>query len=66
MTITPIERLCATPEEAAEALRVSKSRIYDLLRTNQLHSIKIGRSRLIPVDGLRRFVAEQSLAPVTA
>lgn len=66
MTSEPIERLCATADEAAASLRISKSRVYDLMRTNELASIKLGRSRLIPIAELRRFVADQQRAPVTA
>ena len=43
-------------EEAAEALRLSRSAIYELIRSGQLRSVKVGRRRLIPVDALRECV----------
>jgi excisionase family DNA binding protein len=44
-------------EEAAEALRLSRSAVYELIRSGRLHSIKEGRRRLIPVGALTEYVA---------
>ena len=45
-----------TPEEAADALRLGRSMIYDLMRTGDLESVKVGKCRRVPVDALSRFV----------
>lgn len=45
-----------TPEEAAKVLRVSRSTIYDLMRSARLQSVKIGGSRRVPVAALTLFV----------
>ena len=45
------------PEEAAEALRVSRTRIYELIRGGQLESVKSGRNRRIPAEALDEYVA---------
>lgn len=45
-------------EEAAEALRVSRSVIYELIRSEQLRTIKVGRSRRVPVEALTECVAQ--------
>jgi len=45
-----------TPEEAAQALRVSRSKVYALMRSGALHSVKIGGSRRIPVQALHLLV----------
>ncbi len=50
-----MERLLLTAEEAAELLNVGRCKVYDLMRTGELESIKIGRLRRIPVDNIRRF-----------
>ena len=50
------EHVLYTPEEAAEALRLGRSKVYDLMRTGALRSVKIGGSRRIPVAALRLFV----------
>lgn len=43
--------------EAAEALRLCTSEIYELIRSRQLRTVKIGRRRLVPVDALTDYVA---------
>ena len=45
-----------TPEEVAEALHVGRCTVYDLMRTGQLPSGKIGRLRRIPADAVIEFV----------
>ena len=51
-----IEQLLMTPEEVAECLRLNRSTVYDLMRMKMLTSVKIGRSRRIPADAVRRYV----------
>ena len=43
-------------DEAARALRLSRSLIYELIRSNQLHTVKVGRRRLVPVAALTAYV----------
>jgi excisionase family DNA binding protein len=47
-------------DEAAEALRLSRSAIYELIRSGQLRSVKFGRRRLVPVEALAEYVAATS------
>jgi excisionase family DNA binding protein len=47
-------------DEAAEALRLSRSAIYELIRSGQLRSVKLGRRRLVPVEALTEYVAASS------
>jgi excisionase family DNA binding protein len=44
-------------DEAAEALRLSRSAVYELIRSGRLRSVKEGRRRLIPVEALSEYVA---------
>jgi excisionase family DNA binding protein len=44
-------------EEAAAALRLSRSVLYELIRSGQLPTVKQGRRRLVPVSGLAVYVA---------
>lgn len=53
-----MEKLLLTPEEAAEVLSLSRSRVYALMCAGLLGSVKIGGSRRIPAEELRRYVAE--------
>jgi excisionase family DNA binding protein len=45
-----------TVPEAADRLRVSKWMLYNLIRSRQLRSVKIGDRRLVPVTALREFL----------
>jgi excisionase family DNA binding protein len=45
-----------TIDEAAEQLRVSRWTLYNLIRTNQLRSLKIGRRRLVPAAAINEFL----------
>jgi excisionase family DNA binding protein len=49
--------LVLTVDEAAERLRVSRWSVYNLIRSNQLRTVKIGRRRLVPVAALDEFLA---------
>jgi excisionase family DNA binding protein len=52
-------RLLLRPEEGADAIGVSRARFYELLAEGQLKSIKIGRSRRIPVSELQGWIARE-------
>ncbi|MDR7383508.1 helix-turn-helix domain-containing protein [Promicromonospora iranensis] len=43
-------------EEAAEALCISRTQVFDLIRLNKLTSVKIGRARRIPVSAVNEYV----------
>ena len=43
-------------DEAAVALRLSRSVLYELIRTGQLRTVKAGRRRLVPVAALAECV----------
>ena len=51
-----MDRVLLTPEEVAEALHVGRCTVYDLIRTHQLQSFKIGKLRRIPVDAVHEFI----------
>jgi excisionase family DNA binding protein len=46
-----------TVEQVAEMLHIGRDKVYYLLRTGQLRSIKIGKSRRITDRQLTEFVA---------
>jgi excisionase family DNA binding protein len=48
--------LVLTVDEAAERLRVSRWTLYNLIRSNQLRTVKIGRRRLVPVNALAEYL----------
>jgi excisionase family DNA binding protein len=59
-----VEKLLLTPEEAAEALNISRSTVYDLIRLRLLKSVKIGKARRIPTESMREYVATLISDPV--
>lgn len=52
-------RLLLTVPEVAVALGVGRSLVYELLITQQIPSLKIGRARRIPLTVLEGFIARQ-------
>lgn len=44
-------------EEAAQLLSVSKSRVYELIRSGQLRTVKVGKSHRVPARSLDEYVA---------
>ena len=64
-----MEKLLLRPEEAAELIGVGRTKVYELMRTGQLESVRIGSTRRVPslalldyVEGLRMTVEESRLA----
>jgi excisionase family DNA binding protein len=45
-----------TASEACSYLNISRSSLYVLMREKRIHSVRIGRSRRIPLDELNRFI----------
>jgi excisionase family DNA binding protein len=48
-----------TVEQVAKMLNISRDKVYYLLRTRQLRSIKIGKSRRITDRHLADFIASR-------
>lgn len=55
-----VERLAYSPTEAAKVLGVSKPTVYTLIRRQGFPSLKVGTRTLIPADGLREWLRQQS------
>jgi excisionase family DNA binding protein len=56
-----MDKLLLTPEEAAEVLGISRSKLYELLRRGDLPSVRIDGSRRVATSVLRAYV--DSLLP---
>ncbi len=61
-----LPRLLLTPEEAARALGIGRTKLYELLATAKLPSVRIGGSRRVSVDALTEFVHRLTPTPVSA
>ena len=58
-----MERLMLTVDEVAESLGIGKSAVYDLMRLRKLASVKIRRSRRVPVEALHTYVLRPPKPP---
>ena len=50
-------QLLLTVPEAAEALAISRSKLYELIAAGLVRSVRIDGSRRIPVEALETYVA---------
>jgi len=55
----PAVKLLLTVEEAAQALSIGRTLLYELLMRREIFSVKVGRVRRVPVDALRSYVARR-------
>ena len=55
-----MEALLVTPDAAAKALGISRSKLYELVTAQVLPSVKIGASRRLRTADLRAYVARLS------
>jgi excisionase family DNA binding protein len=51
-----MDQLLLKPEEAAECLNIGRSKVYELMRSGALESVRIGTCRRITRAGLERYV----------
>ncbi|KUN34919.1 helix-turn-helix domain-containing protein (plasmid) [Streptomyces longwoodensis] len=59
LTLVPSEPQALTVPEVMTALRLSRSKVYDLIRSKQLPSYTSGRARRIPVEAVRRYMQDR-------
>lgn len=50
------ERIAVRIPVAAKMIGISRSRFYELLSSGEIEAVKLGRSTLIPVAGLKAFI----------
>jgi excisionase family DNA binding protein len=55
---TPVKVLL-TIDEAAQALSIGRTLLYDLLMRKQIASIKVGRVRRVPVAAIDAYIHRQ-------
>lgn len=53
---TPSAPLLYRVSDACRVLNLSRSVVYELLRTGRLRSVKEGRTRLIPADAIGDYI----------
>lgn len=57
MTTAPMELL--TVREAMTRLKLGRSKVYDLIRSRRLASLKIDGARRIPAEAVQAFILER-------
>lgn len=58
---TSIERLLLRPDEVATALGISRSKVYELLGSGELPSLRIGNSIRVSTLALRRWITRREM-----
>ena len=51
-----MDKLLLTPTEAATALGIGRSKVYELMQTGQHQSVHIGACRRVPADAIHSFL----------
>ena len=53
-----VDKLLLKPEEAADVLSIGRSKVYELIGTGELASVRIGACRRVPTEALVEFVTQ--------
>ncbi len=59
LTVAASDPQALTIPEVMTALRLSRSKVYDLIRSKELHSYTSGRARRVPVDAVRQYMHDR-------
>ena len=54
-----VEVLAYRPAEALKAFPIGRSALYELLRTGEIESFRVGRARFIPRSSLLEYMERQ-------
>jgi excisionase family DNA binding protein len=55
----PLDAQLLRVEEAADLLAISRTQVYALIRSRALDSVKLGRSRRVPLSAVVTFIEGQ-------
>ncbi len=51
-----MDKLLITAGEAADLLGLGRTKVYELMAAGRIESVKIGRSRRLPVTAVHEFI----------
>ena len=60
-----MEQLLYKPSQCQEILNLGRSKIYELLASQQLRSVRVGRAIRIPASALKEYVERQEKEAAT-
>ena len=60
------EPMVVTVADAAAMLSISRSRIYEMIQSGDLASVKLGASRRVTIKSVRQLLARCALPPQRA
>jgi excisionase family DNA binding protein len=60
--MTTGEQLLLRPTEAAQRLGIGRTKVYELMRSGELRSVKVGGARRVSATALVDFVARLDAA----
>lgn len=55
--MTHAARSLLTVADVTEQLKISRATVFELIKTGELRSIKIGQSRRIPTDAVQDYIS---------
>jgi excisionase family DNA binding protein len=58
-----MEQLMYRPVEAAQVLGIGRTRVFALIKSGRLRSVKLGGARFITAEALRAFVRDLEQEP---
>ena len=58
-----MSRIALSPAEAAAAIGLGRSKLYELMRAGEINAKKSGGRTIIPVADLQRFIAALPQTP---
>ena len=62
VTEAPVERLAYRPAEAAAVLGIGRNKLFEMIKSRELGSVKHGKTRLIPRKAIEEFLEVERVA----
>jgi excisionase family DNA binding protein len=59
-----MNKLIYRPQDVAEALGLCRSKVYQMLRTREIESFKVGKAILVRFEALQNWIAKRSAEEV--
>jgi len=57
--LQPIEPICVRINDAAHMISIGRTKLYELISTGELETVKIGKATRVTTASLREFVRRQ-------